>query len=226
MKTLLWWLNYRPLQRALLGVAFAAALVSLGMQCELSKSDWAAWLGAIGTVGALCGTIYLARTETRRRQRAEHDLALITAASFSIRIPELEQALTELGRHVSDDIELGRAIDCNRCLAILKRVDAWTDSDLVALLPVGRGIAVKLGLANAEVASIMGRLREGDRGDPLIANPQLKHSFSRMLTSRIGIAKRHLMNTRNECLVLLLKAGIDDAFAVSQHAARERIGMD
>jgi hypothetical protein len=222
MKTILHWLNHRPLLWTLLGFATTAFLVSLGFKYDLSKSDWGTWVGAIGTAAALFGTIYIARTETRRRERAERELALITAASFSVRIPEMGQALMELERQLSSNIEAGRGIDCGRCVAILSRVDTWSQSDLASLLPLGSGIAVRLGLAQAEVASIMGRLKEGDGGHPIIVNPQQSYALNRTLIRRIDVVLHHLKGTRNECLTYLLKAGIDDAFAVSLRASIER----
>ncbi len=222
MKTIIRWFNNRVTLWMLLSAGVATDLILVGRAYDLSKSDWGTWVGAVGTVAALCGTIYIAQTETRRRERGEHDLALITAASFSVRIPEMWQALIELERHVTSDRGNFNAIDCNQCIAILARVDTWTQSDLVALLPLGPGIAVRLGLAQAEVASIMGRLKEGDRGAPVISNPQLSSALRRALCGRIDVVMKHLAGTREACLAFLLQAGFDDAFAVSQRASIKR----
>jgi len=226
MKTLLRWLNYRPFLLTLLGFVTTSALVTLGIEYDLSKSDWGTWVGAIGTAAALFGTIYLARTETRRRERAEHDLALITAASFSIRIPELVQALKELERELDINRDFGSVINCSRCVAVLARVDTWTHSDLGALLPIGRGLVVRLGLAHAEVSSIMGRLKQVERGGPAASNPQQNHSLKTALIDRIDVTMQHLKGTREECLAFLLRAGIDDGFAVSRRAMIERSRPD
>jgi len=222
MKTLLRWLNFRPIRLALLGLVSITALISLGFVYNLNKSDWGTWVGAIGTAAALFGTIYLARTETRRRERAEHDLALITAASFSIRIPELFQALKELERELDTNRDFGSVSNCSRCVAILARVDTWTHSDLAALLPIGRGLVVRLGLAHAEVASIMGRMKQVERGGPAASNPQQNHLLKTALIDRIDVTMQHLKGTREECLVFLLRSGIDDGFAVSQRALIDR----
>lgn len=49
----------------------------------LSASDWGTWVGAVGTVATLFGTIRLATSETRRRHRQE--LALAQLHSLAIR---------------------------------------------------------------------------------------------------------------------------------------------
>lgn len=57
-------------------------MVALGFERGLSKADWGTWVGSIGTVGTLVGTIWLATTERRNRSRQEYALAQVTAASF------------------------------------------------------------------------------------------------------------------------------------------------
>jgi hypothetical protein len=47
----------------------------------LAAADWAAWFGAIGTFLAFGGTIWIATSETRRRERGELQIAQFHAAA-------------------------------------------------------------------------------------------------------------------------------------------------
>lgn len=57
-----------------------------------TPSDWATWVGSVGTAGTLIGTIWLASSETRDRRRQERTVALLTLASLR---PELERAFND-----------------------------------------------------------------------------------------------------------------------------------
>ena len=52
----------------------------------LTASDWGTWIGAVGTVITLAGTIWLATTETRRRAREEITKANIVASALAPRV--------------------------------------------------------------------------------------------------------------------------------------------
>ncbi|MRW88843.1 hypothetical protein GJ699_02470 [Duganella sp. FT80W] len=69
--------------------------------------DWATWVGAIGTVGTLIGTIWLATAATRREKQIAHDSAVLAAAGIQIRLLDTLHALVaiaeELGRPIEDD---------------------------------------------------------------------------------------------------------------------------
>lgn len=52
----------------------------------LTASDWGTWIGAIGTVMTLVGTIHIATSETRRRNREEVTKANIVASALAPRV--------------------------------------------------------------------------------------------------------------------------------------------
>lgn len=211
MKTIRWWLWYRPFLWALFGIALIACLISLGTRHHLSKADWGTWVGAVGTVLTLAGTIYLARTETRRRNRAERDMALIAAADFSIRIVELQHALTAADKWLERNRDPGMGINYLDCVDILQRAHIWQPSELTPLLHIGRRLAVKLGLAQAEVVSAIQSMKQAEKSGSVKNNLKERH-FSDGMRGRLQTAYRHLLRTRDECLVFMLIHGINDAF--------------
>jgi len=85
MTTLIRWLNSPYILSTLLLAGVTTDLVLIGQACDLSKSDWAAWVGAIGTVATLIGTIHLATAETRRRTRQERIAADMRGVSLGAR---------------------------------------------------------------------------------------------------------------------------------------------
>lgn len=55
------------------------------------------WVAAIGTVGTLIGTTWIATTGTRERRRRELDLALIVSASMIMKLTEIRISLRQMG---------------------------------------------------------------------------------------------------------------------------------
>lgn len=54
--------------------------------CKMDVTVWAYWIGAIGTVGAFVGTIWLATSERRKNHLDSVLLARITATDLHIRV--------------------------------------------------------------------------------------------------------------------------------------------
>jgi hypothetical protein len=59
----------------------------------MTAGDWGTWIGSIGTVGALLGTMWIATTESRRRRSEEVLRANITAAALAPRVELLANQL-------------------------------------------------------------------------------------------------------------------------------------
>ena len=132
-------------------------LVLLGLGADLSKSDWATWVGSIGTVGALIGTIWIASAQARSAARMERTRARLHAASIVVRL-----------LHVKGDLrrtaETMRSIDpahiyepkFRLSLESLQSIQLWTIEDVMPLLPLPGGIA---GLLAHSIGSIEGLRR-------------------------------------------------------------------
>jgi hypothetical protein len=59
---------------------------------SMTASDWGTWVGALGTVLAFVGTIWLATSQDRQRRRAAQDVAHLVAARIA---GELESAINQ-----------------------------------------------------------------------------------------------------------------------------------
>lgn len=53
---------------------------------RMTAAEWGVWVGSIGTIGALIGTIWLATAETRRRVRQEREAAQLHGTSIKVRL--------------------------------------------------------------------------------------------------------------------------------------------
>lgn len=70
----------RWLRNGLLTVNAIAALLGTGLAAGLSKSDWASWVQAVGSIGAIIGAVWVGyrqskqqREQFQRQMRAEHE---------------------------------------------------------------------------------------------------------------------------------------------------------
>lgn len=94
-------LNYfktRVVRYPLLTLTFTCALIVTGYGCGLKPADWASWVQAFGSIGAIIGTWYATKTQllhderTRKKQSLEDDVAnaqiafdLVTDTSRALR---------------------------------------------------------------------------------------------------------------------------------------------
>ena len=108
---------------------------------------WAYWVGAIGTIGALIGTIWLATSERRNRRRQEFALAQVTAASFSEQIRVASHMLTyavNVLKHFAENPAKANFTDLHRVNEITK---IWTPADTIPLVVLPEGVAMELSAA-------------------------------------------------------------------------------
>jgi hypothetical protein len=101
----------------------------------MTISDWGTWVGSIGTVATLIGTIYLATNETRRRVRSELALAQIYAVYIRVKLNH-SQARIGGARHALELMLKNEPVD-RRALAIsdsqIQLMDQINVEDAVAL---------------------------------------------------------------------------------------------
>lgn len=118
--------------------AVAVGLTHTGTSLGIESASWATWVGAIGTVGTLGGTIYLARSEARRREHSELVLARLHASALLMRLDDAYQMVANLKVQIQDDLDEGGVspMMLDYALASAKRIKLWTIADLVPLAPL------------------------------------------------------------------------------------------
>ncbi|MGK5004548.1 hypothetical protein [Janthinobacterium sp. LB2P70] len=79
----------RVIRYPLFALGLTCALTTTGLYAGLNTAEWAYWIAAVGTVGTLLGTTWLATSESRRRARQEAARGFIVAAALAPRLNKL-----------------------------------------------------------------------------------------------------------------------------------------
>ena len=150
------------------GVIVLAAAIGLGAyewinwSC-LSASDWGTWVGAIGTVATLIGTIWIA-TETGRRQRAdERDRAFVAASGLLLQLKKVQAALESGVDHFSDRTFASNGFKYAVQAQIIRDAKIWNEAQVLPLIAIPNHIAARLAHVRAEVLDIIEDLDEMER---------------------------------------------------------------
>jgi hypothetical protein len=114
MTTLLKRLNNLYVLGTLLAIGVTTDLILIGQAYDLSKSDWGTWVGSVGTVATLVGTIWLATTQTRQKTKDDLTLARLHAASMVLRLHHAESVVSSACQTLL--IALDTPLERKRCL--------------------------------------------------------------------------------------------------------------
>lgn len=118
--------------------------------CKMGVAEWAYWFGAIGSLGAWIGTIWIATYERRERTRREIDSAIVSSGSVVMKIVEIQVTASHTGERLqtftySDTEALGF---CNKKLEQMTTLDF---AEIAALTILPDGVATKLAAAATEI---------------------------------------------------------------------------
>jgi len=141
------WLNSRFALYAQIVFWSGVNLILIGLACDLSKSDWASWIGAIGTVGALLGTLWIASSQARGTAKAERTRARLQAATMTVRLLHVSGDLRRACEKLHLDYPANPLAVFDVCDSILRSIDVWNVDDVMPLIPLPGGVACLL--ANA-----------------------------------------------------------------------------
>lgn len=165
----------------------------------LTASDWGTWIGAVGTVTTLAGTIHLATTETRRRKREEETKANIVASALAPRVQIASRQLrafhTKLLFRNMDGSPYSSPKEEAGYLLGIKYMPATTE-ELSALAALDDGTASKLAYSQARLEIIHRAIADFiDMSDdsPLAATDAKKwEGFSEELADRFDVIAARL----------------------------------
>lgn len=112
---------------------------------EFSRSDWASWAQAVGTVAAIGATVWIATREDRRRHKEAYDLAVLTAASMRLRTAG---ALARV-RHIAAKIDAAHKFDTapenlREFAAYIRETRVCSDGEQAKLIPLPNRCAFRL----------------------------------------------------------------------------------
>jgi hypothetical protein len=125
--------------------------------------DWATWIGAIGTIGTLIGTVWLATSETRRRHHQETARGYIAAAALAPRLQLLTLQLSSFhaklcfvdygsGQNGTPKTETADFLDFE--------YEHATPDELMALASMPNNCATKLAYAQSQLATVRAQIKD------------------------------------------------------------------
>ena len=130
-------------------VALVGAMIWLWPQ--LQPGDKGTWAGAAGTVATLFGTIWLATTETRRRERNEMELAKLAACNVRPKVQRVQELLAAFKERIADVRNAGGQPDYSAYIRDLKAAGEWTGEEVAPLTVIDGHLAYRLVLARAQI---------------------------------------------------------------------------
>lgn len=209
MATLIRWLNNPYVLATLLLAGATNDLILIGFACDLSKSDWGTWVGSIGTVATLFGTIWLATSEQRRRVNAERSLALVTVAGLSFRISIVKLHLDAVGQRLLSDMTAGRPTDYAYVSSLFSQLPIWKPEELVPVVGIRHHLAARLAFAAAEIDG-MRTAFEMTTSVPLYKDPNISRMFNATTLPRINATIEGLIDCLARCRTYMDETGFSD----------------
>jgi len=196
----------RYLLWGLLG-AVVVGLTHTATSLGLKDDEWPAWVGAVGTVATLIGTIWLATDSERRRRREKIDLALIYAAGFPTQIMSAKIVIWEAMSHMLAHSADGPGSGYIEAAKKLRTAITWNEESLKNLVIVPGNAAVMLARASGRNLWIADMCEEtGTAGDSVRLrdayrsyHEQLELSLNEMSTASqlcMKFTDHHLNSTR------------------------------
>lgn len=129
---------------SVLGVTIIIGIF-VGLKKDLTISEWAAWVQAIGSIAAILGAIWITSQEDRRRRGELRAAARLTASGLTMRLASISASVRQVkdrfnawGQMDFDPRELSQYID------ILENAAACSPSELISLVPLQNNAAYKL----------------------------------------------------------------------------------
>lgn len=154
-----------------LGMSALAGYNWISWSC-LTPSDWATWTGAIGTVGAIIGAIYIASFQERYRERENLAAARITAAAMLLR-------LTQTRAEIKVSAEWFKTFSCDggeiriflQFKDVLDGLPRWAPEEIIRLGPFRNNCAYKLAAAQDRLNTVVYSI-EVAIADPLFTSDE------------------------------------------------------
>jgi hypothetical protein len=152
MTTIIRWLNYRPVLATLLTLSALLDMVLLGIAYDLSKSDWASWVQAVGSITAICVAIWIARQDTVLRREDGFAVARVVAVTLIHSARTLQIRANDARGVLEISSQIGYpASEIKHALSFIESRTWWSADDLAKLSPLPHGCAVALAEAQSFV---------------------------------------------------------------------------
>ncbi|WP_050465902.1 hypothetical protein [Herbaspirillum autotrophicum] len=188
----------------------AGSIFIAGMVCAMfvkhpfkDIGDLATWAGAVGTFLAFCGTIWLAFTETRNKQREERTRAVIASAGVALKVSRiriyLQKLLDELHPLTERVAKLEELVSIG---GVLQSATLWTQEDATKLVSLPNDCAAHLAFGLAQYHLLIDMLIRADE-NTLLQSPENRKRFCVDTISVINYLLVSINLAEKECRIAL-----------------------
>lgn len=133
------------------------------------------WIQAFGSVGALCGAIWIARADSNRLKRIENNRASLAMSAYSSSFKNLHGILGEAPNSIDS---LQRTHDAYLAYAsILEMPITWGVNDLEPLTAYSENIALRLALAYGKVTEVVAILKKMGHAPFIMQSDHVEHTL-------------------------------------------------
>jgi hypothetical protein len=157
----------------------------------MGAGDWGTWIGSIGTVGALFGTIYISQSERRRRIREELLLANLHGAGLVVRLSVARTTLMAFRASVNRERPESWFLSFESHFDRLNQIEVWEISELVPLARAFAPTALKLAECAHQVAAVkrhLNLLRKQAPGGVILSSDREARGQSGMVLTYVDNA--------------------------------------
>jgi hypothetical protein len=150
---------------AIVGVLGVLAAVHMVMSLPFTATEHdkrAEWVGALGTVGTLIGTIWLATSAERRRHREAMDRAIIAASALQLDLFAMVHALQNALTTFFDRMEDGDTIHYKLIAENILGSGTWRDEQFLPLVVMRNHVAARLVVANSIIKSAVKAMQSAE----------------------------------------------------------------
>jgi hypothetical protein len=178
----------------------------------MSISDWGTWVGSIGTVATLIGTIWLATATDRQRKREQLDLALVATAGLVLRLKNVQRALGLVAGRMSEPFD--ESDDPNAALSqwfeIVATPDLWQAEELAPLVYLPNQVAANLAFIGNNIRSTMLTLKRLSAHGNL--SWQIVESVANTISQQLRSNVESIDIPYDECVKFLVAHGFRTAW--------------
>ena len=160
----------------------------------LSASDWATWVGSIGTVGTLIGAVWIANTEARRRNNEDLMGATVVAAGLTPSVWALIQHLSRFSAYLSFGSDQTYVQTANQIFRGHAEFPALmpSESQLLALTSLGNKCAMRLAHA-VSLVSVAKQQIAADAAATIASDKPLSRHMSASWVKKIDVVHDYLL---------------------------------
>ncbi|MCA1326217.1 hypothetical protein [Herbaspirillum sp. alder98] len=188
-----WWASWYN-KYAVVALATAVGVAAYNEICwsNLSASDWATWVGSIGTVAALIGAIYIATSERRLIQRDARSLGAITLMSMQFRLNTLRLQVEKVAIAMHDwTPERLSNIDYSASSENIKAYCTLEMIEIERIRSVNEGVAMGMAAAVDHISYCCHFMGSAAK-NPKIQGPLAHKRFCREMSQLLAAAAMNL----------------------------------